>query len=261
MLHRLRCSWSRCCYANHRLPCSTRDQLRWQGRSTASEPVSTLGSEGEELRTIVLDSMLPKQRLRFSCKSDQAAELPGVGETLGMLGLNPTTRTVLDAGVEVVIVEKLEGPEGTVGIEIFGQRPFRVLKLSQEEVGLRARVSWGLHLGSTKDDTADASDVRAKHAALSQLVTIWMRAVRDGGREQAPDHLDKVLEDLGPMPDDPAARALWVGALINPLPGLGVAWEIRPAVLRARTSREGVDVVLQAIKKSILHVQTGQRLF
>jgi hypothetical protein len=49
-----------------------------------------------------------------------------------------------------------------------------------------------------------------------------------------------VLADLGPMPSvgDPEERALWVAALINPLPGLGVAYEIRPAMLATNSASQ-----------------------
>ena len=40
-----------------------------------------------------------------------------------------------------------------------------------------------------------------------------------------------------PPADKPHRRAMWVAALINPLPALGVALEIRPAVLQASSKR------------------------
>lgn len=44
----------------------------------------------------------------------------------------------------------------------------------------------------------------------------------------------QVLRDLGDMPgtDSPRERAMWVGALINPIPALGVSLEIRPVIYR-----------------------------
>ena len=48
-------------------------------------------------------------------------------------------------------------------------------------------------------------------------------------RERAPGQLDKILNDLGPMPECelPDEVAFWVGALVNPLPALGVCKEVR----------------------------------
>jgi hypothetical protein len=44
---------------------------------------------------------------------------------------------------------------------------------------------------------------------------------------------------------------VWVGALINPLPGLGVAWEIRPAMLAATSAQERMEVAMAGIEASI----------
>ena len=68
-----------------------------------------------------------------------------------------------------------------------------------------------------------------------------------------------VLSDLGPIPPEsqPGERALWVAALINPLPGLGVAIECRPALLTARSSAERLRVVTRVIEQSIETLRAG----
>ena len=50
-------------------------------------------------------------------------------------------------------------------------------------------------------------------------------------------------------------RSLWVGALINPLPGLGVAMEVRPLLLAAGDSpAEMVQIATEGIRGSIAHM-------
>ena len=42
----------------------------------------------------------------------------------------------------------------------------------------------------------------------------WEQLVRQGGHERSKDHLDKVLDELGPMPDpgsEPGKLSMWVG--------------------------------------------------
>ena len=56
--------------------------------------------------------------------------------------------------------------------------------------------------------------------ALVPLVDTWLAQIR-AGWERGPDHLASVQRELGVMPSLPEARAVWVAALINPLPGLG----------------------------------------
>merc|ERR1712216_823012 len=72
-----------------------------------------------------------------------------------------------------------------------------------------------------------------------------------------------ILRNLGTMPpaDRPFDRALWVAALINPLPALGVALEIRPAVLQAPSAAAALAVVTSGIQGSIGHVNGSKPLF
>ena len=49
---------------------------------------------------------------------------------------------------------------------------------------------------------------------LPSLVSEWEQLVRQGGHERSKDHLDKVLDELGPMPDpgsEPGKLSMWVG--------------------------------------------------
>jgi hypothetical protein len=42
--------------------------------------------------------------------------------------------------------------------------------------------------------------------------------------------------------------------LINPLPSLGVAWEVRPAILKAVTQATRVQLAVDGIRASIKHL-------
>ena len=57
---------------------------------------------------------------------------------------------------------------------------------------------------------------------LEPLVTEWTETVELGGWERGSNHLDMIRSSLGEMPDasNPNQRALWIAALINPLPPL-----------------------------------------
>jgi hypothetical protein len=93
------------------------------------------------------------------------------------------------------------------------------------------------------------------------LVDRWIDLARKNERQ--PGQIDELLEDLGEIPpeDEPSERALWVGALINPLPAMGVAMEIRPALLTATTAERRVDIACDAILKSIRHMEGTQRMW
>ena len=94
---------------------------------------------------------------------------------------------------------------------------------------------------------------------LEELVDEWTGLVRMGGFERQPDQLQLIRSHIGPMPppEEPARRAVWVGALINPIPALGVAYEIRPALLMARDTHGMLKVATDGITLSIERLREG----
>ena len=86
------------------------------------------------------------------------------------------------------------------------------------------------------------------------LVDRWIELARE--KERSPGQIDALLEDLGEIPpsDQPSERAFWIGALINPLPAMGVALEIRPALLTAKKAEQRVEVALNGILRSIKYM-------
>mmetsp|Transcript_7210 Transcript_7210/g.17806 ORF Transcript_7210/g.17806 Transcript_7210/m.17806 type:complete len:155 (-) Transcript_7210:410-874(-) len=111
-------------------------------------------------------------------------------------------------------------------------------------------------------DEGEAADVTVGKE-LEPLVEQWMGLVRDGNHEREPGQLDEVLSDLGPMPSpsNPEELALWIAALINPLPALGVAPEIRPAMLEAEDASERLEIVRLGLEKSISHLDKSRPLW
>ena len=95
----------------------------------------------------------------------------------------------------------------------------------------------------------------------ASLVNRWIELAREN--ERHPGQIDALLATLGEIPPEhcPTERALWVGALINPLPSMGVALEIRPALLVSKKAEERVQVALDGILKSIRHMDGTARLW
>ena len=93
------------------------------------------------------------------------------------------------------------------------------------------------------------------------LVDQWVKLAKQN--ERTPGQIDQLLEDIGKPPpaDEPTELAFWIGALVNPLPGLGQAMEIRPLLLMAKTSEERVLVALKGITESIQHMNATRKLF
>ena len=63
----------------------------------------------------------------------------------------------------------------------------------------------------------------------------------------------KVQSELGemPRPSTPTAFCLWVAALINPLPPLGVSTECRGAILEAKSAKVRLEILERTLVKSL----------
>mgnify|MGYP005681126723 CR=1 FL=1 len=86
------------------------------------------------------------------------------------------------------------------------------------------------------------------------LVDRWIELAKE--KERTPGQIDTLLKELGKIPPthQPTERAFWIGALINPLPAMGVALEIRPALLTAKKAEQRVEIALNGIHRSIKYM-------
>ncbi|CAE8604165.1 unnamed protein product, partial [Polarella glacialis] len=209
----------------------------------------------ERLPLMVLDTMLPRQRLRCTIRE---GILPANCERFAMLGMVPGASRVMNHGVEVSIVSRTTQASGQVGIEVVAGRRFRCPGHPQRESRsadvVVVSVEW-LDADWMPEEELEPLVVLAKE--LEAQVELWLQLVRQGERERFPGHIDQVLQDLGPMPPvgEPADRAFWVAALINLLPGLGVAMEIRPAMLLAGSVAQMLAIAGEGLQASIVHLQ------
>eukprot|EP00041_Stephanoeca_diplocostata_P018558 m.389257 g.389257 ORF g.389257 m.389257 type:complete len:457 (+) comp21049_c0_seq1:161-1531(+) len=238
-----------------------------------TEDTSTSAPETTEMPLFILDPMLPRQSIYLHVFEPRYVNLVNDclagGRRFGMVG---TTRrqhrghppAVVQCGTEVEIVEILRHSSGRYDVKCIGKRIFRVQDSWRHDHGYPvARVEW-VQFGDAAPELPLESrvgneqhrDLMLSSAALEPALNSWMERIRQGGWERRPTQLNTLLEELGPLPaaTHPDARALWVAALINPLPALGVAPEIRTLVLGARSTQERLDVVSAALETSLRFV-------
>lgn len=238
------------------------------------------------LPLVVLDSMLPRQVLNITVQNGLLMELVRTrlqAETpsLGMVGnakLADGRGVTLNSGVEVEMIGKpIVTEDGKLKLSLRGARRFRVIEDTIETTDEGWTEATIKYLNSTVDDTAEASsedpmsiaramqmareftDPNFSLAEAKSLVDRWLDLARK--RERKPGQIDQLLVDLGPMPEwkMPTECAMWVGALINPIPALGVALEIRPKLLIAKTAEARTQIALDGIWNSILRMEASDR--
>lgn len=239
-----------------------------------------------KLPLVVLDCMLPRQVLRIEVNNPLLTALvrtcilnerPFFG-MLGMARLVTGEAVHLKRGVEVEIMnpEYVEG--GGVRLELRGGRRFEIV--GEIETAPRgwteARVDF-LDFQDEEEKEVQGEDRMAVARAILKareltspnmriennlsLVDRWIVLAKQVEKE--PGQIDRLLEDLGERPpqEQPSDLAFWVGALINPLPAMGVAMEIRPALLSSKSAEDRVQVALDGIWSSINHMDGTKRMW
>ena len=221
-------------------------------------------------RFLVMDPMVPGQRVSFTAPPQLVALFTANDDGRPVVVLGRQGSKVAEHGVEVTMESmKLRPvipnihPEGTADITIVAGRLCEVLSVDADAdasqwLGRGGRVRWvALDSVDGQPETVEAG-LLSRSEALESNVDEWIGLVRSTQRERSSRQLETVLEDLGPIPDasQPSRRAMWVAALINPpteqgVRALGVAAEVRPAVMMGRTADIRMRVVERVLDCSI----------
>jgi len=237
----------------------TPDDLRRLGR---------VQSRHTTLPVMILDAILPRQQLTFQSADPKFRRLVEYcldrDTEMGMIGLNPHTSRPLCRGVTLrVSDENIErSDDDTIQLSVRGERRMEV----QGEPWLDETESFYLADVEILEDLQEELNEQERQEAiqlsetLPALVKEWKQWVLD---TKATDQkgMDIRMEMLGSMPDDLTERALWVAAVINPLPALGVCLEIRPAMLACSNDYDRMVLACQAVQSSIDHLSGKRRLF
>jgi hypothetical protein len=188
----------------------------------------------------------------------------------GVMGFSPYLPG-FRMGTEVEIIECANLPQGRFKVEVVGRRMFHAGPSTVDEYGLQsATVEWvdhtELHIGHSSDLNEVVDETGSENAVslaatlemsnrVGELVEEWKRCVVELGWERHRQQISTLLHELGPIPPTErfSARAVWVAALVNPLPPLGVSSEIRPAVLQSFAPDD--DVHIHSLQSSHLRLK------
>lgn len=246
--------------------------------------VATVQDRETKLPLVLLDSMLPRQELHLQINNSLMMELvkdclererPFVG-MLGSARLQNGQSINLNTGVECKLVDPVFVDEG-VKLSFKAGRRFQI-DGDVEEAPLgwtECRVKF---LDSSEEEERENEDSleeaiqlargftskdhpKVEESSCDHLVDLWIRLAKQ--HEKSPGQIHELLECLGELPSayEPTERAFWIGALINPLPAMGVSLEIRPQLLLAESSKDRVQISMTALLKSIQHMDGSAKLW
>uniref|UniRef100_A0A7R9WP48 Lon N-terminal domain-containing protein n=1 Tax=Craspedostauros australis TaxID=1486917 RepID=A0A7R9WP48_9STRA len=104
-------------------------------------------------------------------------------------------------------------------------------------------------------------EMKWKDTSDKRMVDHWIELARKN--EKKPGQIDRLLQSLGEMPPatEPSERAFWIGALINPLPKLDVAQDIRGRLLVSPTAESRIHLTMRAMINSIELMESGHIWF
>mmetsp|Transcript_30672 Transcript_30672/g.40202 ORF Transcript_30672/g.40202 Transcript_30672/m.40202 type:complete len:215 (+) Transcript_30672:1-645(+) len=214
--------------------------------------------------------MLPGQRLEFGSTDPKFQKLVEHvlenGQEVGMIGINPHTGRPLNMGVTLPIREEhlKSDAQGNLVISVQGSRRFEVqgepwLDESSSFYMADVEIVDGRFEPIPKDLSSKVSDGMVQ---IPQMVEEWISTLLAKGHVESQRVLETtVLKELGPMPDTPTERAMWIAALLNPVPSLKVCLEIRPAMLACKNEYDRIHLAMAALQSSIDHMNGKNKLF
>eukprot|EP01064_Diplonema_japonicum_P031807 TRINITY_DN5805_c0_g1_i1.p1 TRINITY_DN5805_c0_g1~~TRINITY_DN5805_c0_g1_i1.p1 ORF type:complete len:344 (+),score=48.78 TRINITY_DN5805_c0_g1_i1:87-1118(+) len=219
---------------------------RYAERKEEEEAAMREVNERDVIPVFVLDSILPKQFVMLNVYEPRYKVMienclnSGKKACFGMVGIGPDGDPC-KVGSEIEITECKTQRNGRYLVEGVGTRVFSVVDSWTTHGYMTAKVSW-LGIGEG-DETCNVAEV-------SKKIEDWEELVKTGGWEITPSHLAVVRSQLGPLPGTKTQLALWIAAYINPQPPLGVAEEIRSAVLLSPTHSSRLTLATEALNRS-----------
>lgn len=243
-----------------KLPLSTADIAR----------LSEMRSRQRTIPIMILDAMLPGQRLEFGSDDPRFGKLlehvlSGGSTEMGMIGLNPHTGRPLNLGVTLAVEKenmKFNPLTRMMTLSAKGGHRFEV----QGEPWMDESDSFymaDIEIVDNRQEVMSKEDEQTAKklaAQIPELFDSWLLWVIKSGKSSK-DEMERRMKDLGKMPKEIGKRAMWVAALVNSAPSLDVCVEVRPAMLACHNDFQRTNLAVIALQSSIDHISGKTRLF
>merc|ERR1712232_854242 len=194
-------------------------------------------------------------------------------QEIGMIGFNPHTGRPLNTGVTIqvtknnIVQDKNGGNQlsndhndnsnNNIQIAVQGQQCFEVQGepyLDETSSFYKANIEIIDHREEmlTPDEKIKVKELSK---TIPSMVSKWIKEVMKSKKTDTKG-INILMKDIGPMPKTNQVKelALWVGALLNPIPALNVCLEIRPAMLSCRNDHDRMILTCAALQSSIDHL-------
>lgn len=235
-------------------------------------------AQSARVTVVLIDCLVPRQRLELQFGPPVSTGLIRArerGDIIAVVGGNRRDGTVLRRGVEARIESlskyrasngffashamSAEGGGGqvqgyqAVDASLVAGRRLEIVESEWDSDWPPGKPIFSATARWLQEDPMPVAEAILLSEQLEPLVNEWVELVRDGKRERSTGQMAGVLADLGPFCEVESVddRAFWVAGLLNPLPALGVAVEIRPIMLQATDSLYRVKLAHMGLTNSI----------
>jgi len=179
-------------------------------------------------------------------------------QEIGIIGVDPPTKHPLFVGVTAPIVKKDvvfgldRNSERVLATSLKGTRRFKIVG----EPWMDPTESF--YIGEVKildhrDEPVPLElqpSVDHLYNMIPGLVNEWVESLIKT-EKLSPAGVTTIIKDIGPMPSSPCDRAMWVGALLNPILPLGLCQEIRPAMLLCQNDYDRLVLATVALRSTV----------
>lgn len=189
----------------------------------------------------------------------------GEGSEIGIIGLNPHSGGPLNFGVTATVRKTdmtfgiKRNSERILATSFKGKRRFEVVGEPWMDPTHSFYIANVEIIDNRQEFITEDLERQAMaiHEKIPGMVREWVKLIVKADRT-TPAELSSRLKEIGPMPKVIKDRAIWVAALLNPIPPLGVCAEIRPAMLACRNDHDRMVLASTALASSMDHLSGKQ---
>lgn len=261
-------------YHDWRLYYSTRTQEEYDASRASSthhqqqQPAPSWKRRTSEtivMPIVIIDAILPGQTLHFTSPDPKFDALINYVlsshhgcQEIGIIGVDPPTKHPLYVGVTAPIVKKDvvfgidRNSERVLATSLKGTRRFRIVGepwMDPTESFYIGQVQILDHRDEPVPLELQPS-VHHLHSMIPALVNEWVESLIKT-EKLSPAGVTTIIKEIGPMPSSPCDRAMWVGALLNPILPIGICQEIRPAMLLCQNDYDRLVLATVALRSTV----------
>ncbi len=177
---------------------------------------------------------------------------------IGIIGVDPPTSLPLNVGVTAPIEKKNvifgldRNSKRVLATSLTGTKRFKIIGEPWMDPTESFYIGHVQILDRREETLPFELQQRVNYlnSKIPALVNEWVESLIQS-ETLSPAGVTTIVKQIGPMPSKPCERAMWVGALVNPVIPLGLCQEIRPAMLMCQNDYDRLVLASVALRSRL----------